>query len=175
MLLTIDEIEKRLSELQKISVTLDSDPVSQGLVSINKKIAEIQSYKDRTNSLLLEAIKNRHTAEDAFERLKFAHEAEVDKLLATDSEVQNQKSEKLRVAVANSRNPEAVLKLHYAELELAHADSYYKQVQHVYSHLEGVNAALSRQISVIQMSVAVGEISRNDLGDLFGRKMSITK
>ena len=99
----------------------------------------------------------------------------VSKMLATDPEVQNQKSEKLREATAQTKMAETVLKKHYASLELMDSESYYKQMQHAYENLEAANSGLSRQISVIQMAMQIGEINRSDLGDIFGRQISLKK
>lgn len=175
MLLSIEEREKRLTEVFKINVPLDADPVAYGLSPINAKIAELQAQKDRVNTLFLEAIKNRHEAQSIVDEVQFNYDNKLETLLATNAEVQGQKSEALRKAVANTKIVQEVLDLHHAQQDLSDADSYFKQIQQSYSHLEGVNSSLSRQISVIQMSLQVGEINREELNGLFGKKLAVTK
>jgi len=173
MLLTPEEYDVRFDELQKVRIELDEDPVANGLASINKKIAQLQGQKDRVGKLLLEAIKNKTEAQLILDANKSAYERELDKLLATDVEVQNQKNEKSRTAVANTKVSEHVLQTHYAENDFTTADAYYKCVQQIYTNLESVNSNLSRQISVVQMGMQIGEVTRTDLGDLFGKKMKL--
>lgn len=173
MLLTNDEYEVRFNELQKIKIHLDEDPIAHGLTSINKKISEIQAQKDRVSAILLEAIKNKTEATLLAEASKHEYDQKLNELLATDVEVQNQKSEKNRNAVANTKIPELVLKVHYAERDLAVAEAYYKCVQQIYTNLESVNSNLSRQISVIQMGLQVGDIDKEDLKGLFGKQITI--
>ena len=173
MLLTSDEIELRLLELQKVRIDLDGDPVASGLASINKKIAELQGWKDRVSALLIEAIKNKTEAQLLSESKKFEYDQQQNVLFATDPEVQNQKNEKSRTAVASTKMAEQVLQTHYAEKDLLAADAYYKCVQQVYMNLEGANSNLSRQISVVQMSLQVGELNREVVGDLFGKTMRV--
>lgn len=175
MFLTPEERELRLIELQKISVPLDTDPVSMGLLTMTRKIAEIQGFKDRVNCLLLEAIKNKHEAETVYNQINFDYEAHVTKSLATDPEVQNQKSEKLRIAVAETKISEVVLKRHHLELELSDAESYYKMVQQSYMHLESVYASLSKQILVIEMSLQIKEIRPEDLGGTLTKHFTVSK
>ena len=174
-MLSYDEREIRLGEVLQMKVRLDVDPVVNGLASINAMIATIQAYKDRVSSLVLEAIKNKHEAQRAYDEVEFTYDQSMSKMLATDPEVQNQKSEKLREATAQTKMAETVLKKHYASLELMDSESYYKQMQHAYENLEAANSGLSRQISVIQMAMQIGEINRSDLGDIFGRQISLKK
>jgi len=170
----MDEYEIRLQELQKVRIELLEDPVSSGLTSINRKIAELQGQKDRVSSLFLESIKNRAEAQILVDSKKGEYNRRLDELLATDPEVQNQKSEKLRISTANTKMAELVLEEHYAEKDYTQADVYYKCVQQVYNNLESANANLSRQISVIQMSLQIGEIRGDELKELTqGRRLKI--
>lgn len=173
MLLTDQEYDARYKELQQIKIQLDPDPVQQGLASLNKKIAEIQAEKERVGALLVEALKNKSEANILLDAKKGDHARQLDTLLATDEEVKQQKSSELRKATANVRLKDLLTDLAYAELESQKADIYHKCVQQMYSHLESANTNLSRQISVIQMGIQLGEISREAASSLFGRDVHI--
>jgi hypothetical protein len=173
-MLTEEEYDVRLGELQKIRIELDTDPLSSGLAGINKKIAELQGQKDRVNALFIEAITNRTQAEILSSSKENEYDRGLDRLLSSDIDVMNQKSEKLRVSTANTKMPELVLQVHYSKKDYEQADAYYKCVSQVYSNLESANVNLSRQISVIQMSLQVGEISKNEVAELWqGRTMKV--
>ena len=173
MLLTDEEIDIRLKELQKIRLDLDIDPVTNGLSGVNRKIAEVQSKKDLVNNLLIEAIQNKTEAQIMLDAKKNEHSRQLETLLLTDSEVQGQKTEKLRQAAANVKMPELVLGVFYAERDYVRADAYYKCVHQMYTNLESVNSNISRQISVIQMGLQIGEVRRGEFSDLLGKKIGI--
>jgi len=90
-------------------------------------------------------------------------------------EVQNQKSEKARQAMADTKLYQLVLTVHHVELEYKAADAYYKAVQQVYTNLESTNMNLSRQISVIQMGIQIGEIQSDVANSLYGKKLTLKK
>ena len=159
-LLTDTEIQTRLKEISQVRVSLDPDPLQFGIQSLNKKLSEIQLFKDRVSYLVTEALHNANTAEVLYESLKGDYERQMEVLLATDSSVQAQKSAEMRNATAKQKIPEQVLRLHHAEVDLLKAQGYLKVLQSIYSNLESTNANLSRQITVIQLSTTVGDIQR---------------
>jgi hypothetical protein len=56
--------------------------------------------------------------------------------------------------------PEEYLKVRQLEIEANDADCFHKIVQSKYNHLEGTNSSVSRQITVIQLQLEIGEIER---------------
>lgn len=175
LLLTDDELSARHEELQKIRIHLDEDPLSNGLTGVNAKIAQVQGQKDRVSALLLEAIKNRSLAQILHDTSKGAYERRLYELLVTDADVMAQKTEKLRESMANTRISDLLMKTTYAEIDLVKADAYYKGLYQMYENLESANSNLSRQISVLQMGLEVGEIRREELGTLVhGKTLKIT-
>lgn len=173
MLLTDADYESRYEELQTVKIQLDADPVKEGLGSINKKIAEIQGEKERVGALLIEAIKNKSEANIVYDAKKGDHGRQLDALLAGDEEVKMQKSSELRKATANVKLKDLVTDLAYTELDAQKADVYYKCTQQMYSHLDSANMNLSRQISVIQMGIQLGEVSKEVASNLFGREVKV--
>jgi len=173
-MLTNDEYKARLEEVQSVTVTLDDDPINQGLQSINKKIATVQRAKDRIGHLLVESIKNRAECQIILDGKKAEYNIELDHLLATDMDVQAQKSEALRKATANTKMADVVLQMHYAEKDFTTADAYHKCVNQIYANLESVNSNLSRQVSVIQMGISIGEVNGDTFKELFqGRSINV--
>jgi hypothetical protein len=158
MLLTDDEVQARLQEIQTVRVSLDTDPIANGLTSLNHKLSEVQLWKDRISFLLHEAIRNQTEAEILHESAQSEYDRQMDLLLATDGTVQAQKSEAMRSAYARTKMPELVLKLHHSEIEFIKASGYLKGLQSLISNLESANSNLSRQITVLQLSAGLGEI-----------------
>lgn len=158
MLLTDDEIQARLVEIGNARISLDQDPVANGLTSLNQKLSEVQLQKDRVSFLLTEAIRNHTEAEILRDAAQHEYDSQMDYLLATDGTVQAQKSEAMRTAYARTKMSETVLKLHHAEIELVKASGYLKGLQSLIGNLESANSNLSRQITVLQLSAGLGEI-----------------
>lgn len=152
-ILSPDEINLRIGELQKYKLDLNTDPTVQGLNSINDKLAESQNNLNVVNQFVQEALYNRTQAEIVARRKELIHDMKLSELLATDADVQNQKSEKLREAVAKTKMAEMVLELHYAELDLYAAEAYFKMSMQEYNNLLTANSTLSRQITVEQLRV----------------------
>lgn len=155
MALSEEQMAERLEEVKKIRVELDPDPVVRGLSSLNLKIAEIQIAKDHVSGLLLEAMKSTAEHEILHDIAKNTHDRQIDLLVATDPEVQAQKSAEARSIHARMKAPNLVLDLHHCEIALLKAQWYMKCLTLVASNLESTNSNLSRQITVIQMDSAL--------------------
>lgn len=162
MLKTVD-YESRLSELKKYRVELDPDPVVKGLNSLHEKLAQVQAYKDRACSLLVEAHQNVNDYEIVYESVKREYETKLNELLVNDKEIQNLKSDRLRLASADLKLSELLIKLHDASLELLRAKSYLKCVQTVYDNLCSTNANLTQQIYVVQLGLRSGTYSPDEI------------
>jgi hypothetical protein len=166
-MLSEQEYEVRLSELQKVRIVLDENPVAGGLLSISQKIAQVQGHKDRVSALFVEAINNRSQAQIMLNEAKADYDQKLHNLLATDEDVQRQKNMAAQKAMADTKISQEVLQAHWAEKAFEESDAYYKCVQHIYSNLESANSNLSRQISVVQMAIDMKEIERGDMDNLF--------
>lgn len=166
-MLSEQEYEVRLSELKKVQIVLDENPVAGGLLAISQKIAQIQGNKDRVSALFVEAINNRSQAQIMLNEAKADYDQKLHNLLATDEDVQRQKNMAAQKAMADTKISQEVLQAHWAEKAFEEADAYYKCVQHIYGNLESANGNLSRQISVVQMAIDMKEIERGDMDNLF--------
>lgn len=155
---SIDDYNKRYLRLKEMSLNLDADPAALGLHSLTTKLAQIQDLRNRVGVALAEAIQNKSEVEIEHHTIKHQLEARLDGLMMTDEEVRGQKSEKLREAVAQTKATDLVLQMHYKEVDFVRASAYEKFVKQIHDTLEAANTNLSRQISVIQMSIQLGEI-----------------
>jgi len=168
-----EDYKRFLSELSQMSVPLDSDPVSLGLSALNEKISGIQAKKDSISNYLLRAIGNKTAYEVEYKTAKDDHEIHLDNLMSTDSNVRSEKSDLSRRAAANVMLKEKVMDVHVKLLELTRAENYLKCVYHIYNNLCSAQENLSRQISVIQMSLNIGEIHREDLKNVLPRTVKV--
>ena len=168
MLLEAD-YKKNLEELQGLNVSLDADPVSQGLSAINEKIADIQAKKDRASNLLVEALANKSYYEQQYDTSKTNLDLARGREIITDPDMKNLKSDAARQAAANVKLNQDCLNNHNDLLAFTTAESYLKCIYQIYNNLCSAQENLSRQISVIQMSINIGEV---DPGSLRGVRSS---
>jgi len=168
-----EDYKTRLVDLNEMYVKLDSDPVADGLSTISEKIAEIQSKKDTVSSYLVEAIANKSYYESVYDTEKLNIELEQDRLCATDADVKSQKSDTSRKSAANVKMSDKLLANHTNLLAFVTAESYLKSVYQVYNNLCSAQENLSRQISVVQMSMNIGEISRSELQKIMPRTIKL--
>lgn len=157
-MLSLDDYQKRYQRLKDMSLSLDPDPVAVGLSSLTAKLSEIQDLRNRVGVAFAEAIQNASEVEIEHKTVKSQLETKMFSLMSTDDYVKSQKSDKLREAAAQTKIPELVVQMHYKDVDLVRADAYTKFVKQIHDTLEAANSNLSRQISVVQMSIQLGEI-----------------
>lgn len=155
---------EKYSELRKematIRIDLDGDPAAIGIGQLNAKIAEVHALKDRVASIMAEAIANVSERSRTHQEAKMLYEAKFDAILNSDRMVQELKSEGLRRAACNAKLPDDYARVNATEIDLNDAESFQKLVQAKYNLLDSANTNISRQISVIQLQVDIGDINR---------------
>lgn len=147
-------------ELASITISLDSDPAATGIGALNAKIAEVHALKERVAAILSEAIANVAERERTHQEAKITYEAKYDAILNGSKNIQEMKSDALRKAACNSQLPDDFAKTNATKIDLGDAESFQKLVQAKYNLLDSANTNISRQISVIQLQMEVGEINR---------------
>lgn len=147
-------------ELASIQIDLDADPAASGIGTLNAKIAEVHALKERVSSMLSEAISNVAEHERKHQEAKIAYEAKFDAILNNDKSIRELKSEGLRTAACNAQLSDDFARVNASKIDLGDAESFQRLVQTKYNLLDSANTNISRQISVIQLQMEVGEINR---------------
>ena len=147
-------------ELQTIRIDLDPDPAATGIGQLNEKIAEVHALKDRVSSVMSEAIANVAEHERKYQESKIVYECKFDAILNNTKAIQEMKSDALRRAAVNAQLPDEFAKMNTTKIDLGDAEAFQKLVQAKYNLLDSANTNISRQISVIQLQMDVGEINR---------------
>jgi hypothetical protein len=148
-------------ELASIQIELDPDPAALGIGTLNAKIAEVHAMKERVASIMAEAIANVSERSRTHQEAKMIYESKFDAILNNERTVQELKSEGLRRAACNAKLPDEYAKVNATEIDLSDAESFQKLVQSKYNLLDSANTNISRQISVIQLQVDIGDINRS--------------
>ena len=150
---------KLYEELSQHKVLLDGDPVKIGLNSLLVKLAEVQEGKNRISQMFLDSIKNLDECEKSYDIANFVYERELEEILRSRRDIMELKSEKLRTSAANAELTTQLNNLLTAEQHLNRAKNYHKSVKIVHDNLESTNANISRQLTVIEDMMEIGEIA----------------
>lgn len=148
-------------ELASIQIELDADPAATGIGTLNAKIAEVHALKERVATIMAEAIANVSERSRSHQEAKMLYESKFDAILNSERSVQELKSEGLRRAACNAKLPDEYSRVNSTEIDLNDAESFQKLVQAKYNLLDSANTNISRQISVIQLQVDIGDINRS--------------
>ena len=174
-MIPFEEYSKLRQELAGVQIELDGDPAATGIGILNEKIAEVHALKERVSSILSRAIANVADRERTYQECKLIYEAKYDAILVQDDSVKNLKSEGLRRAACNAQLPKEYALVNAYKMDLGDAESFQKLVQSKYNLLDSANTNISRQISVIQLQLDVGEVSRKDTAPFQPRTIGLKR
>lgn len=164
----IDElIRKSLKEISQYKVSLDADPISTGVGTFNKKVAEAREFTNRVASILTSAILIKRQVQGARDQKKAHLEMELRHILGSDQRVydvpEGQKSSvesrKARAATLLSEtNPTIESDLASLEELFLSVSSFYDIVKVVYDNLNETRRDLLYQVSVVRTQIGLGEV-----------------
>lgn len=148
-----------MDELAATGVVLEEDPVASGVTSLNGRIAQIDAQKTRIAYIVHIAIKNESGLDTTFKQVQALYKKEYDSRLPHPpvSEYSNAQS---REAACNSLLSELKTLLVAVEGSFSQAKTFTKMAQNDLLKLDSTNKNISRQITVLQLAVDIGEISR---------------
>jgi len=95
--------------------------------------------------------------------------------MGTNDEVKSQKNAEARKSLANVKCAELALKEHNTKVEYLKAETYCSCIQQHYSNAESAFESLSRQITVLQLGVNIGDIQREDMPKPGGKTLRLEK
>lgn len=155
----LPDYDKLIQELEKSGVTLDEDPSANNLSELNLKIAKIDAQKARAAAIANLATSNENELEMISSRAQSLLAHESNKLLIS-AEIKGLPNKELREAAVN------VVLYHLRTLaediksSLSRAKTFSKMVFNSVNMLDSANKNISRQITVLQLQLGIGEIGR---------------
>lgn len=153
-------------ELKSAVVQLPKDPASSGLNVINEKIADINTWKDRVVTITSMAIHN----QEQIKQVRDATSALYDDarfLLLRRPGIKSLPNQQLREAAVNHYLKTLTSFRQRVDFAYRRARLFMQDCRRRMERLESTYKALSRQLTVIQMQLEVGEIQRT------GRKFTV--
>lgn len=153
-------------ELKSAVVQLPEDPAASGLNVINKKIADINALKDRVVTITSMAIHN----QEQIKQIRDATSevcADARFLLLRRRKIKSLPNQQLREAAVNHYLRTLIDFRQKVDFAYRRARLFMQECRRRMDRLESTYKALSRQLTVIQMQLEIGEIQRT------GRKYAI--
>ena len=143
MLFTIPKLDrnKLREEMMSMHVDIYLDPTT---FNINEGLAKAQAYRERLSGILALADREYNTRTKIFEMLTMAHNV-VSKATSADK-----------------RKGEAMIKYVTQYIQLEAAETFRNEVKTHLDNMRATSETISRQASVLQAQIALGEIRKKD-------------
>lgn len=148
-----------IKELNVQGVMLNEDPGAVPLNALNAQIAQVDAQKTRTATIFSQAITNEDGLNILVKKINAIYKAEFDNRLP-QSPVKDFSNKELREGACNTLLAELKGAVAAIEGSLSQAKTFTKVVQNELNKLDSTNKNISRQITVLQTQIEIGEIHR---------------
>ena len=153
------DYETLIKELNAQGVALNEDPGAVPLNKLNAQIAQVDAQKTRAATIFSHAITNEDGLSVLSKKINALFKAEFDNRLP-QSPVKDFSNKELREGACNTLLAELKGAVSAVEGSLSQAKTFTKVVQNELSKLDSTNKNISRQITVLQIQIEIGEIRR---------------
>jgi len=148
-----------IQEAGTMEVHLPKDPVAEGLGKFHDLLHLTQQFKNRLSTIISSVISSKATWDTYKGRLDKIYSTRKNRLLQ-EPEIKNLKSDEMRKATCELRMPNVTQLLEYVEETQTYIDNVLKILRQREETLKSTNDNLSRQVSVVQQQIEIGEIPR---------------
>ena len=153
------DYETLIKELNAQGVALNDDPGAVPLNKLNAQIAQVDAQKTRAATIFSKAITNEDGLNVLNKKINALFKAEFDNRLP-QSPVKDFSNKELREGACNTLLAELKGAVSAIEGSLSQAKTFTKVVQNELGKLDSTNKNISRQITVLQIQIEIGEIRR---------------
>lgn len=156
---TLLDYEVFIKELSAQEVLLNEDPGAVPLDRLNAQIAQVDAQKTRAATIFSKAITNEDGLNVLVKKINAIFKAEFDNRLP-QSPVKDFSNKELREGACNTLLAELKNVVLTIEGSLSQAKTFTRVVQNELAKLDSTNKNISRQITVLQTQIEIGEIRR---------------
>jgi outer membrane murein-binding lipoprotein Lpp len=155
----MNTLSGQISQLSKTNIPLSSDPVAEGLSTLNSRISDIQKSKDLVCQMALQVLTAKTIAENMNTSIEGYVKKRKNEIMEKDPDHYNGlKSQALRdIALEKPLEEEMKLVSKISQL-VTIFKSYYAAVQLQLNNLDSTNNNLKKQLDVIENMISIGEI-----------------
>ena len=154
------DYEVLVKELNAHGVALNEDPGSLPLNKLNAQIAQVDAQKTRAATIFSKAILNEDGLNVLTKKINAVFKAEFDNRLP-QSPIKDFSNKELREGACNTLLAKLKGAVSAIEGSLSQAKTFTKVVQNEFNKLDSTNKNISRQITVLQTQIEIGEIRRS--------------
>lgn len=157
---TLLNYETLIEELNVQGVSLNEDPGAVPLNRLNAQIAQVDAQKTRAATIFSKAIINEDGLSVLSKKINALFKAEFDSRLP-QSPVKDFSNKELREGACNTLLAELKGAVSAVEGSLSQAKTFTRVAQNEFNKLDSTNKNISRQITVLQTQIEIGEIRRS--------------
>lgn len=155
----LPDYQALIDELQAKQLALLPDPSSVPLTELNKKIEAIDAHKARAATILTTAIENETNLNVISQKAHILFKREFDRLLPQDP-VRGLPNKELREAACNTLLQDLKALVDAINGSLMQAKAFTQIAKTILDKLDSTNKNISRQITVLQLQMDIGELKR---------------
>jgi hypothetical protein len=152
----LEYAEYVFTELEKLQVSLDSDPMFFGPARLNEKIFQSTAALSQCERIFADAIRKQHECRRKETQLSAALKLEKDNLFATDPEVRAGRNVSDREALANTKLMDMIKEIQGLELTLQSLEMAITLIVAKRRDLLGIRSALKQQHQLCQEELGIG-------------------
>jgi len=152
------DYKKIIAEITKYNEYHIRNPFLAGIKSLSEDKEKVQSYLDRIIEISNKIERIYGDINIEFNNKKQQHESNLYKLLSSDDEVRNQKSESMRTAMANSKMLKEFNELNNIKIKVLHIKNIRDIVNNVRENLISKLMTITNMQKDCILGIATGEL-----------------
>ena len=157
MSVDLEYINKVYTELSKMDVELDPDPIEFGPSKLNNKTAEARKYLSQTEKIFMQVSQNLHKYKRDLLISETQYNLEETKLMANDPHVRSGRSQQEREALASTQLVHIQSKINSCKLAVHDLEDVLKVIKAKRTDLKDLQGRIRDQLKLCQEQIALGQ------------------
>ena len=157
MSVDLDYINNVYTNLSKMDLELDPDPIEFGPSKLNNKTAEARKYLSQTEKVFMEVSQNLHKYKRDLLISETQYSLEETKLMANDPHVRSGRSQQEREALASTQLVHIQSKINSCKLAVHDLEDVLKVVKAKRTDLKDIQGRLRDQLKLCQEQISLGQ------------------
>ena len=157
MSVDLDYINNVYTNLSKMDLELDPDPIEFGPSKLNNKTAEARKYLSQTEKVFMEVSQNLHKYKRDLLISETQYSLEETKLMANDPHVRSGRSQQEREALASTQLVHIQSKINSCKLAVHDLEDVLKVVKAKRTDLKDIQGRIRDQLKLCQEQISLGQ------------------
>ena len=157
MSVDLDYLNSIYTNLSKMDVQLDPDPIEFGPSKLNNKTAEARRYLSQTEKIFMEVSQNLHKYKRDLLISETQYKLEETRLMANDPHVRSGRSQQEREALASTQLVHIQSKINSCKLAVHDLEDVLKVIKAKRTDLKDLQGRIRDQLKLCQEQIALGQ------------------